>query len=1317
MSLRWQFERSGRFFVDYKVEIYDSEYSGSPMTLENVGGQPLEMEMGRMNADHLDNVRGTSSTIRLFAGSGDFDDLFTRDIERFRIEITIDGNTYYHVPVPDTFTDYVTDGKFTNEIKAADLSILKQFRVMDILDEDVRMSKLDGIYQIINHLFDYNVVDGTIEYPSGSNENTSALSQIDFNTERFEDETAYEALQWLSGEIHQIRVSRGKVFVFPALEASFEGYEYDGNSVSSGVSYDDNFTAIFKGGRLGTRRTKMPVFDGVERVYQPLQAPNLVPGGDFADLDDFNYAEGGFFGLRVGLPVGWEVVSGGLWQIKNTGIDASPYMAQIPIGNGVWEANTEKVVIEGQHLRLSMNVEFNSSRNVLWAQPIQVRVGDYVLQTDHGVEGSRITGEGELSWVHINDTNQPYALILEQSGNTRNYSEITPPLPETGEVYFRMTAPVSALLILTGFPQSVGPNDSSSVFGISLDAVDEEGDIIESSDSFAGSRGDVYSYIERFGDGFTSLNPGALFFDGTPTSEWSLKGLSGTGSLAELQPAYMLSELIRDRDRWQGTADVFDTIALIEGKRVNYIKTDFRFGNSTIELVEIADHDIEATPEERRQKGVDGPPIGDRFVFPQDLFPFSRQDAIGEITRDYIHEETEDVDMLLSVPVKAGLEYWVVNESEVSASDREDGIYALIVQTTDENGDPIDPNDEGYDDGIKEYGPGNINVPIQEQIINAPNGSLIFKASGQDEASIQFFEEVTIGVQREKVFDSIATLAQDIGADGLPDNTARTSLSLKDIDENIDLFDQQRLQVVSQRGLSDFVIVDGDQTLTPDTHTLAIESKVFSHFYRQGFAWLREAGYKLSSRLNLTVEATDNNFTSIAALETHTNIGGGEAFSALTLKSEIETNEDGIATNVSSIATLENHVNLSGGSSFSSLTLKNEIGDNVSAIADLNASVSILEDDSNVVIRSFTEPTTRPSGEALQAGDIWVDPSTFDPNADPPTEHTTYQWDGSEWIEYNGVLRLNTAGLMVDVNEYRSRALLYAKTGGGIAFIDLDSNETEGTNITISADMVSINNWEFEDANGILRSTTQVNGNDAIILDGTTGVGTFENVSIRGGSITGTDISGNVGAIRVVSSLPGSGDYVGQVVYLTSDPNNLYRWNGSSWISTVDGANLIANSVTAGAINVANLSAINANTGNLSISGTLSMGSSGSISLPGSGGMDQNGIILDASNQSFLFGPLSALSAGLKVEASQVQLFGDVDVGIVVQGSENVAFLENKQNNAKISVTSLGNTIFDNPDGDIILNSLPTFDAGQNRVYVKQVGNVSSSELVLCLGQ
>ncbi|MDR1351495.1 MAG: hypothetical protein LBJ59_12115 [Zoogloeaceae bacterium] len=76
------------------------------------------------------------------------------------------------------------------------------------------------------------------------------------------------------------------------------------------------------------------------------------------------------------------------------------------------------------------------------------------------------------------------------------------------------------------------------------------------------------------------------------------------------------------------------------------------------------------------------------------------------------------------------------------------------------------------------------------------------------------------------------------------------------------------------------------------------------------------------------------------------------------------------------------------------------------------------------------------------------------------------------------------------------------------------------------------------------------------------------------------------GGLLVVDELPDSPDDVGgeMAVFLNtedSDRRGLWGWNGEEWIFTHDGANLIANSVTAAQINVEELSAISGNMGTI----------------------------------------------------------------------------------------------------------------------------------------
>jgi len=94
---------------------------------------------------------------------------------------------------------------------------------------------------------------------------------------------------------------------------------------------------------------------------------------------------------------------------------------------------------------------------------------------------------------------------------------------------------------------------------------------------------------------------------------------------------------------------------------------------------------------------------------------------------------------------------------------------------------------------------------------------------------------------------------------------------------------------------------------------------------------------------------------------------------------------------------------------------------------------------------------------------------------------------------------------------------------------------------------------------------------------------------LSGGSNTASATTVAVGGIEVVGALPSTDLTEGRVVYLTTD-KKIYRYNGTIWTSAADGADLLANSVTANKVSVANLAAISANLGSIT-AGSLNINS------------------------------------------------------------------------------------------------------------------------------
>jgi hypothetical protein len=85
----------------------------------------------------------------------------------------------------------------------------------------------------------------------------------------------------------------------------------------------------------------------------------------------------------------------------------------------------------------------------------------------------------------------------------------------------------------------------------------------------------------------------------------------------------------------------------------------------------------------------------------------------------------------------------------------------------------------------------------------------------------------------------------------------------------------------------------------------------------------------------------------------------------------------------------------------------------------------------------------------------------------------------------------------------------------------------------------------------------------------------------------------NSANLPIVNTLPSSGLAEGQVIYLTTD-DKLYRYNGTAWVTWVDGSDILAASVTAGKITTTSLSAISVNMGTLT-AGNITLDTSGFI--------------------------------------------------------------------------------------------------------------------------
>ena len=286
MAVRWRLEFYSLFSrqgddVLVRVDIEDSQYSG-PIINKDGTGSPLSTQAGQPGGDIFERVLTSEVSLRLRSATGEFDDMFTSDPARFRIKVYVNGSLeWVYVPLSDLLdeVDVTSDSGdyFEFVIDGAGLGILKNIAPIEEVLTDSFYTRLDAIRLILGEYFGMNIVDGTMFYPEGVATNQSALSRVRIRTERLEGMNGLEALDFLIPTGHQARMSRGKIFIVPVTEPTFVGYEYTpSGAYVGGTTYSGNFTSFRIGPPEDQRKRVHEVFDGVRRIYDPGEAPNLI---------------------------------------------------------------------------------------------------------------------------------------------------------------------------------------------------------------------------------------------------------------------------------------------------------------------------------------------------------------------------------------------------------------------------------------------------------------------------------------------------------------------------------------------------------------------------------------------------------------------------------------------------------------------------------------------------------------------------------------------------------------------------------------------------------------------------------------------------------------------------------------------------------------------------------------------------------------------------------------------------------------------------------------------------------------------------------
>src|SRR5690554_4499384 len=515
--------------------------------------------------------------------------------------------------------------------------------------------------------------------------------------------------------------------------------------------------------------------------------------------------------------------------------------------------------------------------------------------------------------------------------------------------------------------------------------------------TFIGER-DVESFANAVqypvihGDGPTNLHDRSFLFNDSRTESWT-RG-DHTGSITEIAINEIFREYQQRSNVINGTqrcAGLFDRYFAEFGEAYTPISGtyDERMCFFNGQNIQIQAGDVHGTIREitDRPGGSTAGGSGGRNVRP----PLDRLQAIGEITRDYEEENTGTVDCVLDLPVRKGIEYWVVNESELSRVNRDAGVYPVIPITTDPQGNRLLPDDPGYEDeeNIREYGPGLLEdadaVPIQEQVINAPAGSLIYKAPGQDEME-QFVTEVF---------------------------QITTNVELTSIDQTL------TAQASSIFQLETTVTEQGGEIQANASAILGIESNIDD--IENDVSGVSSAVLQLDTRVTSNEGAISSNASAILAAETritdNENDIDANASSILSLDSRVTVNEGNISSNASAILAAESRIT----------DAENDIGANADAVLQLDSEVQVIDGEITTLKSTAVLKAQISSGEITRMAFVSLEASAGSGSAITlgadqvtfQTERMTVNTSGGDVIIGNNLdgLKANGRQVLIGMND------------------------------------------------------------------------------------------------------------------------------------------------------------------------------------------------------------------------------------------------------------------------------------------------------------
>src|SRR5690554_1289960 len=798
-NVRWRLEFQDELGRQKRADVLERDYSGSITEVEGAGFSPLTISLQNSGDEKYDTIKSTEISLSIYAGTNfEFEEISTATDKQFKIEVYED-NTLKHVGyvIPEIYTEPYTATPYPVTLRATSLGILNNIRYADDDGEFYTgvVPAMTVIRRCLDKLdLDLDIWDFVNTWETRMNTGISPLLQVDIDQAAYivEDRGAVRPMHCidvleavLKPFVVNFFQDYGRWVIIPieqrASSRSVRIFNSSGTLQNTTThNPTDSITWIDQDQQLQPR----PIVREVESEYQHGITEGLIRRGDFSDdffvrthgsneepvpderwiasaNSDFNnFAPANTIPntvptheLQEGATKKWR------WNVHNDIVSASPQ--RIISQDAYYEYTGEFLEFKDFDIsaivRFSFRVNTNRvSREDVIRQKIQFRVGNHYLNAD----GSWTTSPTDIEFEELSSPSFFY--------NWTNIEINTQNFPEQGIIRARIYTPSNDNERST--PDIRFAEYLSFTAEMLIDGSDQTEETVFFGDRDIESFANAVQYDLLHGDGPTNLHKTSFIFDDEITSVWNRDDI--TGNISEISINQILREYQNRSNVIRGTQRcylLFDRYFAEFGEAYTPISGSYdeRLCYFNGENIQIQDGDVLGTTREisdRKPRQPSG--FGGEDVRPD----LDRLRAIGEITRDYEFEETDTLDAELDEPIRKGIEYWVVNETELSRVNRFAGVYPIIPQTTDPQGNRLLPDDPGYDneDNIREYGPGLLEdadaVPIQEQVINAPAGSLIYKAPGQDEME-QFVTEVfqiTTNVELTSIDQTLTAQASSI---------------------------------------------------------------------------------------------------------------------------------------------------------------------------------------------------------------------------------------------------------------------------------------------------------------------------------------------------------------------------------------------------------------------------------------------------------------------------------------------------------------------------------------------------------------------------